>query len=369
MDVNDQVSEPQPPQLAQIDSFEVHSYPTGAVARRMQEHSPLAPDEHVQLYVSAQCTVAFVGRIDNSDVLRKYTLGGKEACSDPELIAHLYRQRKTFFIATLRGQYAFAVYDPVQRTCTAGRDQSGSYTLLQGTHAKTAGLIITNDPDFPQATNLRPVPAGNFVFGRLPSRHPHVIGQSDVGPVQTTAVVKARDAVANALMGITAPPSKPLNQTIPASQTTFMRSSHPLCELTQSTPPSTDSNSGCSGTPPTPITFTVPSRLTTTPSARGTADKAVSWRKGSVVHRVTSSSSLISVACTDASTQSEADGSCTSSVSSTPPTAGLSRRVSRQDAQDAYHRKLASAVHEAFSSQEVCHQASSLEGVHNIPLF
>mmetsp|Transcript_29773 Transcript_29773/g.65041 ORF Transcript_29773/g.65041 Transcript_29773/m.65041 type:complete len:463 (-) Transcript_29773:372-1760(-) len=263
--------------------------------------------DSVQLYHSESELVVFYGKIENLFELHKYTLncapGSRDEfehteSNDAEMIARLYHQRKFHFIASLKGQFSFVHFSTKTNQVLAARDATGRYPLFQGTDKATGGLVVS-DMLLASAGPMREIPAGTFIFGSSAYRDAHKIGSAEVKPVVNKAASVA--AALRALNGLSPPKTcngtsvpavaKPLqSRTTPSHMTgksdTF-ESWRRAVEPQQAPGPQAveQQSSGAHHT------GRISARATTTPSHKGTADRADVWRSPSTSESATSTSS------------------------------------------------------------------------------
>jgi len=305
------------------ENFSRHAFEKAAVGVQVSENSD--PNSAAcQVHVADDQCIVFVGKLENAQELKKMQMPeASGATNDAALIGHLYKQKDGNkhsypFLGELKGSFAFALYDATADSCLAARDESGKYMMFQGVDKKTGGLILTNCM-LSNANELTEIPAGMFIFGKHRERLTHPINKTRKEPVDvehTPSKVAARvcalstderasllkrqtevahNAADRALSGITPSPSveslaslistPPKGRTTPSAKGTadkqrswkkepaptkqgfFTRSeSHLTLAL-----PSTSQ--------PSALVVKVSARETTTPSSKGTADRANTWKR------------------------------------------------------------------------------------------
>lgn len=299
------------------EEFTMFAFEKAALGVQISESSAGAYQVHVE---DDQCVV-FVGRLENAEELQRTLLAEDcEVESDAALIGQMYKNKAGNkhsypFLGELKGSYAFALFDATADSCLAARDESGKYMLFQGVDKKTGGLIVTNSM-LTNANDLNEIPAGMFIFGKHRERLTHPIKKTrkevdeDAAPKPAPKVCSlsteerasllhrqtevALQAAERALTGITPSPSaenlEALISTPPKGRTTpSAKGTADKQNSWRKTPPTkhavlsrAQSSLTTSTSQPSPL-INLSSRETTTPSAKGTADKANTWKRSSPV--------------------------------------------------------------------------------------
>eukprot|EP00238_Polyblepharides_amylifera_P003008 CAMPEP_0196588060 /NCGR_PEP_ID=MMETSP1081-20130531/59462_1 /TAXON_ID=36882 /ORGANISM="Pyramimonas amylifera, Strain CCMP720" /LENGTH=434 /DNA_ID=CAMNT_0041910447 /DNA_START=72 /DNA_END=1376 /DNA_ORIENTATION=- len=253
--------------LPHAGQFTSHVYDQGAIAYTKEEC-----EEMLQVYHDSEQTVVFVGSLSNREKMASEVktegVAIKSHMNDAELIGLLFKsnlneKHKYAFLSVLEGSYSFALYNTTVDSTLAARDASSKHTLFQGVDKKTGGLVITN-AILKQGTELSEIPGGSFIFGKFRDRHLHKIPPRTLAREieHATAEVSTPDkrkstmnAVSRALAGISA---VGLSRS-PASTRSTIHSPH-SSQPSRGRTPSKSFHS-------------------TTPSVKGTADLAGSWRR------------------------------------------------------------------------------------------
>lgn len=233
-----------------------------------------------------QC-VAVVGRLDNAQALREAHFPESGELNDAVLIGKLYRKmqdekHKYAFVSQLEGEFAFALYNATYDSCLAGRDSSGKYMLLQGVDKKTGGLVVTNTR-FTNGHQMTEIPAGMFIFGKYRDRHLHPIHKDAANAAEERFHATPRRRSASLYVPPAAAASEAVSRAMAGLKEVL---STPSCSAATPVKVQGRSTPSAKGTADKQVTWRrscdeehlARPRATTTSSAKGTADKADSWR-------------------------------------------------------------------------------------------
>ncbi|KAK3251731.1 hypothetical protein CYMTET_38937 [Cymbomonas tetramitiformis] len=207
----------------QEDAYDLHHFASASFAVKKSCNA---------VYVTRTTITVVVGKLDNAEHLKRKH-GLDPLCTDAEIIHFLNNTFRFNFLPSLRGKFSLIVYNQNADQVFAATDTACSFDLLQGQDS-TGGLLVT-DYNLGPNYQLSTIPGASFIFGKYRGRNIHKYASTE-----TELVATAREAHAAAERAL--------------------------------------EGSGVSSSA-YPDKLNLRSFTSTTFSAKGTADKARSWRR------------------------------------------------------------------------------------------